>query len=96
MPATSSMSKHREGDQFNATFGMQVPFEAINQPGSYICNWTGHLLRVPDDAVKPGRSPLISIKGSETLFVTKICDDPYVAVTKARLLAADCDFPVNF
>ena len=96
MATATSMPKQREGEQFSATFGMQIPFEGINQPGAYICNWTGHLLRVPDDSVKPGRSPLISIKGLDTLFVTKICDDPYVPVTKARLLAADCDVPVNF
>ncbi len=80
----------------NKTRGTQVPFEAIQDPGTYICNWSGHLLRVPEDALKPGRSPLICITGSEPLFVTKISDDPYVAISKARLLAANCDLGVNF
>ena len=77
-------------------FGMQVPFEAIQEPGCYIFNWTGHLLRIPEDALKPGRSPVMSIKGKEPLFVTKIANDPYVPVTKARMLAADVDISVNF
>lgn len=95
MPTPTSINQ-REQRQHTQGFGTQIPFEAINEPGCYICNWTGHLLRVPEDAVKPGRSPVLNMLGSETLFVTKISDNPYVAVTKARMLAADCDTPVNF
>jgi hypothetical protein len=73
-----------------------VPFESLNEPGCYICNWSGHLLRVPEDGVAPGRSPLMSIVGCEPLFVTKISPNPYIPVTKARLLAANCDVAVNF
>ncbi len=94
MPAISK----RESEDTSASqgIGTQLPFEAINEPGSYICNWSGHLLRVPEDAVKLGHSPLLSIKGTETPFVTKISSDPYLPVTKARMLAADCDAAVNF
>ena len=95
MGATVSTPRQRE-TEMNSGFGMQIPFESINEPGSYICNWSGHLLRVPDDAVKLGRSPVISLKAIEPLFVTKISGDPYIQVTKARLLAADCDVTVNF
>ena len=77
-------------------FGTQIPFESINEPGCYICNWSGHLLRVPEDAIKPGRSPVSNLSGIEALFVTKIHSDPFVPVTKARMLAADCDVVVNF
>ena len=77
-------------------FGTQIPYEAINEPGAYICNWSGHLLRIPEEAVKPGHSPLLAIKANETLFVTKVCTDPFIPVTKARMLAADLDIQVNF
>lgn len=77
-------------------FGTQVPFEAINEPGCYVCNWSGHLLRVPEDGVKPGRSPLLSICAFEQLFVTKISNNPWIPLSKARMLAADCDVAVNF
>ena len=73
-----------------------VPFAQINEPGAYVCNWSGHLMRVPEDGIAPGRSPLLSIVGCQPLFVTKICDDPYVTITKARLLASNCDVNVNF
>ena len=92
---TPTPSREREWSGTQG-FGMQVPFEAINEPGCYICNWSGHLLRIPEDAVKPGRSPVLALKGMETLYVTKLCNDPYIPVTKARMLAADCDVAVNF
>ena len=80
----------------NKGFGSQIPFESINEPGCYVSNWSGHLLRVPEDALKPGRSPVIDFLGVDPLFVTKISCDPYLTVTKARMLAADCDVAVNF
>ncbi len=96
MAATTTTPRQGDVEHINAGFGMQITFDAINDPGAYICNWSGHLLRVPEDAVKPGRSPVVSMKGPEPLFVTKVCSDPYIPVTKARLLAADCDVSVNF
>ena len=30
--------------------GMELPFEKLNEPGTYFCNWSGHLMRVPEDA----------------------------------------------
>ncbi len=82
---------------FNDTrAGTVIPFEQINEPGCYICNWTGHLMRVPEDGVQPGRSPLINMIGHDPLFVTKISENPYIPVTKARLLAANWDVNVNF
>ena len=71
-------------------------FDAINEPGTYVCNWSGHLLRVPEDGVSPGRSPLINIVGTEPLMVTKISDNPYITITKAKLLASNFDLNVNF
>jgi len=91
-PTTSDQNRHQQ----TQGFGTQIPFEAINEPGCYICNWSGHLLRIPEDAIKPGRSPVINLKGWETLYVTKVCSDPYIPVTKARMLASDCDVHVNF
>ncbi len=73
-----------------------IPFDCINEPGCYVCNWSGHLVRVPQDGVAPGRSPLLNICGREPLTVTKLCNDPYVPVTKARLLAANFNVFVNF
>ena len=90
-------AKQREGDIASTQgFGTQIPYEAIIEPGCYICNWSGHLLRIPEEAVKAGHSPLLAIKANETLFVTKVGTDPFLPVTKARMLAADLDIQVNF
>ena len=87
--STSQVFTHGSGH-------MVVPFDQINEPGCYICNWSGHLLRIPQDGIQPGRSPLMSIIGHEPVFVTKISENPYIPLTKARLLAANWDVNVNF
>ncbi len=91
---TTNNTQQTQND--NTNWGMTVPFESIQDPGCYICNWSGHLLRVPEDGVAQGRSPLINIVGSEPLFVTKISDNPYIPLTKARMVASNYDRNVNF
>jgi hypothetical protein len=90
-PATK-VREHRVKEYYTA----QVPFEEITEPGCYLSNWTGHLIRVPEDAVKAGRSPVLEILGKEPMIVTKISDDPFMTLTKARMIAADLDLAVNF
>ncbi len=77
-------------------YGDQIPFENIKDPGAYVSNWSGHLIRVPGDALKLGNSPTIAILGKEPMVVSKVSDDPFINLTKARLLAADLDLNVNF
>lgn len=76
--------------------GTTIRFENIQEPGCYVCNWSGHLLRVPADGVSPGRSPLISLVGNTPLFVTKISDNPFIPVTKAKIVASNFDCNVCF
>ncbi len=94
--ATPTKTVTQTGIPSGVVMGQVVPFESICEPGAYVCNWSGHLLRVPSDAVTAGRSPLINIVGADCLFVTKICNDPFVPLTKARLLACNFDIAVNF
>ncbi len=94
--STSTATWQRERGYSTTGFGTQIPFDCINEPGCYICNWSGHLIRMPEDAIKPGRSPVMTITGTQQLFVTKICNDPFIPVSKARLLAAECDVNVTF
>ena len=79
-----------------AATGTTVPFESIQEPGCYICNWSGHLLRVPEDGVAAGRSPLVNIIGTEPLFVTKLSENPFITITKAKMIASNLDCSVNF
>ena len=82
-------------DQCQAT-GTTVPFDGIQEPGCYVCNWNGHLLRVPEDGVAAGRSPVLTFCGPEPLFVTKIADNPFIPLTKARMVGSNLDIAVNF
>ena len=87
-------SNNQTTDSYHAR--TQIPFDSIGEPGAYVCNWSGHLLRVPEDGFTPGRSPMLNLVAHETLFVTKISDNPYITLTKARLLASNFDMNVNW
>ncbi len=73
-----------------------LPFSEVNAPGCYIENGIGDLFRVPDDGVVMGRSPTIEIVSKTPRMVTKVSDDPWLPISKARQLAADADLYVNF
>lgn len=90
--------KHETADatqHFSAGL-LTCEFSQINEPGLYVENHTGALVRVPDDGVRPNRSPALSIVGKAPWIVTKISDDPFLSITKARMVAADLDLAVNF
>lgn len=76
--------------------GVQFPFEAITDPGTYVSNWSGHLIRIPEEALRLSHSPIVEIRGKEPLVCTKLTDDPFTPINKARMLAADLDLPVHF
>lgn len=92
----TTFSKPRETVIGTSCGGTTLPFDGICEPGAYICRWSGHLLRVPEDSISTEHTPRMSVVGSDALLVTKIDNDPYVTVTKARLLAANQDVSVNF
>lgn len=92
----TTATQHPQKNTENTTWGTTLPFESVQEPGCYVCNWSGHLMRVPEDGVAPGRSPLINIIGNEPLFVTKISDNPYIPLTKAKMIASNLDCAVNF
>ena len=93
------MTRSSTNNQSTSSRTNQFPtfvFDELCEPGAYICNWSGHLLRVPEDGVTAGRSPMLSIVGPDPLTVTRISPDPFITVTKARLLASNADVSVNF
>ena len=74
--------------------GVSIPFDSIRSPGTYVCNWNGHLLRVPETALMP--NSVINIVGAEPLFVTKVSDDPAVPLSRARQMAAELGLNPGF
>ncbi len=76
--------------------GVRVPLDTINAPGAYVCNWSGHLLRVPQRSLTPEGPLAVNIVGGEPLIATKISDDPNLSIAHARSLASDFGLTVGF
>ncbi len=76
--------------------GAAVPFDAITSAGAYVCNWSGHLLRVPEHSLLPGGPLALNMVGGAPLTVTKISDDPDLSLSEARSLAASYGVNVGF
>lgn len=90
--ATSTPAAGRHAVRLGAT----IPFDVLDTPGAYVCNWSGHLLRVPRGAVTLGCSPAVNLVGNTPLTVTRISDDPEVTISDAKRLAAAYHLDVNF
>ena len=76
--------------------GASIPFDAIETPGTYYSNWSGHLIRVPEEALSLGHSPTLEIIGNQEMKVTCLSKDPFLPLNKARMVAADLDLEVSF
>lgn len=79
-----------------ATHEAPITFDAIREPGTYVCRWSGLLLRVPKEAstaARPGRMGLVS---NEQLYVTRISSDPGIPVATARTLAKEAGVSISF
>ncbi len=89
------MTTAREGAHTTKT-NERLAFADVNMPGTYVDNETGHLFRVPEDALVGGRSPLIEIVSKSPTMVTRISEDPWLPISKARQTAADSDLYISF
>jgi len=89
---TSANITERPGRQSGAS----IPLDTIGSSGAYVCNWSGHLLRVPEGLAPVGRPLGLNIVGREPLTVTKISDDPDVSLAHARTLAASLGVTAGF
>ena len=51
------MSPTGKVEEYTSEYGIGAisAFESLNEQGTYLSNWSGHLIRVPADAIKPGR-----------------------------------------
>lgn len=76
--------------------GQTSTFDQIHEPGCYVSRSHGALLRIPADALQEGRSLTFEVVAQQPWLVTKISDDPYMSINKARMAAADMDLPVRF
>lgn len=73
-----------------------ITFDAIHEPGAYLCHWSGHLLRVPKEVTNMDHSARMSLVSKEKLYVTPIGGDPEIPLPKARALARETGVPIAF
>ena len=87
---------HTQLSQSEKGSGSQTYWDHIQYPGTYVELKTGHCFRVPEDALKGGRSPVIEIIARDEPQFVQISNDPFIPLNKARMVAADLDLSVNF
>ncbi len=75
---------------------VSLAWDQICTPGTYVCNWSGHLLRVPIESVPAAGTSGFNIVGTDPLFVTKISDDPELNLARARETATELNLTVGF
>jgi hypothetical protein len=78
------------------TSGTTVPLDVISSPGTYVCNWSGHLMRIPPASLDRAGHLTLNIIGGQPLTATKISDDPDLPVAEARGLAWSYGLSVGF
>ncbi len=92
-PPTSTQTRLSQTEK---RAGNQTSWDQIQSPGCYIEAVSGHCFRVPEDALKGGRSPVIELIARDDAQFVQISDDPFIPLNKARMVAADLDLNVNF
>ena len=76
--------------------GTQVAFNQIAIPGCYVCNDTGHLLRVKGPNEVGNWNCSFEMTGSRPFNCTWLCDDADCDIETARSFARSCGASFNF
>jgi len=74
----------------------EMSWNEIQRAGCYLILGSGNLVRVPQDALAPGHSPLITITSIGETRVARLSDNPAEPISVLRSFAADNDYFVNF
>ncbi len=89
--------QNKPGDFGARSTGPHVSLQDISEQGAYVCHWSGDLLRVTEKEI-PVQKPPNLLENAENLPLetTKISEDPFVPISKARFVAANYDIDINF
>ena len=74
--------------------GVPLPLDALHEPGTYVCNWSGNLLRVHDDDT--ARFTAVSRAPQHQWTVTRISPDPHLSRFEAKTLAGNLGLATTF
>ena len=82
--------------QFSNYTPVKVEFNEISEPGTYIFERTGTLVRVGRQALAQGHSPNMTMSNAEGVPCVRIWPDDTIPIDKARHVAANLGLPVEF
>lgn len=72
-------------------------WDTVKEPGCYVCNDTGRLLRLPAEAVKNQGHPIVEYLGPKgPSAVTRLTGDPRLALPELRTLAGTAKIKPQF
>jgi len=87
----SEVLRNRSNDQIR-----WILLDQVNQPGAYVCQETGDLLRVTRWGPPEPESDVVRKHREEPMYVAQISRDPFVPISEARLAAANLDLDIDF
>jgi hypothetical protein len=67
--------------------GVSMPLDTLKEPGTYVCNWSGHLLHVPEADRETNRFSTAGAGHAAPWTVTRISADPRISRHEAKSLA---------
>ncbi|MBN2562070.1 MAG: hypothetical protein JXQ75_14185 [Phycisphaerae bacterium] len=70
--------------------------DEITEPGAYVCRPVGDLIRVVQNGASLDDAELIEKHGTGPMYVTRISEDPFISISRARIIAANLDIEVHF
>ena len=74
----------------------EMGWNEIEKPGCYLIVGSGDLVRVPQEGLALGHSPLIMVTSTGETRVARLSNNPAEPISVLRVIAADNDYFVNF
>lgn len=90
------MKGHSRPAGYRSSRLQEMEWNAIDEPGCYLLIASGDLVRIPDEALAPGHSPLLTFTSTRETRVAKLSQNPAEPISVLRSIAADNDYHVSF
>lgn len=75
---------------------MELNWEDVHEPGTYVEAGSGDLYRIPKEALIAGGSPVVVKESRGASRLVQISRDPFVTTLAARLRCAQHNINANF
>ncbi len=82
--------------QFRSSRLAEMEWNSIDEPGCYLLMESGDLVRIPQEGLAPGHSPLVTLTSAKETRVARLSENPAEPISVLRAIAADNDYFVNF